>query len=891
MASPPPFTPDEQAYYAAVFKQVDKDSDGVIPSGECGQWLQSVLMQTPGVNQPDMPNLFGTMWQLATGAPLMNRNAMQPVAPQEWFFMMRGMACIQNGATQAAMLMQQLPKHAGHPLPAFGGVTFQSIFNRDPSGGPAPAPVAPAPAAPPFLQPTSNESSAFSSGGGAAVLAPTSSSSAFSDDAPSNFTSGFEEEWEMSQDEWNEYKMMFRNADTRGNSRLKGSEAAKYMMNYGLEKSQLKEIWDLIDRDSDGWVSAAEFSAGMHIVTKASRGHKLPAKCPPELLIPPNERASKAPSKSLPPLEGNKGPIDLASAFKVEAPAAPAPQQQQQQPGFGGNFPQQGVPQQQDGMPQQGGNAFGQISQQAGQPGMPQQQQPKAFGAPAGQPPAQPSAFGDFRATNAPQQSAPAQQPVQQPQGPNPMDALIQQKQNFQAEITAIQADCEAKGDVDPQKLADLKKEVSDLKEARDRLRNATGMSIKVDAEIDHTEEILKGLREEVEALRGNFGKFEVQLCEREALLTNKKKELHATRNEISNLRKGIADMQQNHQSKMMAQQQQMEQMQMEHQQAATEQQQLQQQMQQLNVQQQAEAQQAQQQPKMTMPAPTPAQPQLDMDMGMGMPAQPQMDMGMGMPAQQAAGPLVEDSLDPFAAPAAQQKPAEPVVDPFAAPAPAVDLDFGAPVIESVPEPVVQQPVAQHEQPAAPVEEMLQLEPPPAAPAAQAAPAGQAAAPAKGPPDSLTGVPEPEVYPVVLSHQHYTSAVHGVYGAYCAFFEDIRIRNGWQEIPFTKEDLAPIFRVCAEICSVLRARLDVKRIGISLRKLDGQAPEFLWTLKKNPNPQLPGQEKSYVRDCICGIVNHTMMDGNGYVEGIDEEITTNFIKVHPWVAQSGLFPK
>jgi len=312
------------------------------------------------------------------------------------------------------------------------------------------------------------------------------------------------------------------------------------------------------------------------------------------------------------------------------------------------------------------------------------------------------------------------------------------------------------------------------------------------------------------------------------------------------------------------------------------------------------------------------------MDMGMGMPAAApaqmgmpaaaaapaQMDMGMGMPAQQAAapGPLVEDNLDPFAAPAAQQKPAEPELDPFAAPAaqvtPAANLDFGMPVIESVPEPVAQQPVAQPEQPAAPVEEMLQLEAPPAAPAAapafsgmQAAPAAAAApaavgaAPAKGPPDSLTGVPEAEVYPVVLSHQHYTSAVHGVYGAYCAFFEDIRIRNGWQEIPFTKEDLAPIFRVCAEICSVLRARLDVKRIGISLRKLDGQAPEFLWTLKKNPNPQLPGQEKSYVRDCICGIVNHTMMDGNGYVEGIDEEVTTNFIKVHPWVSQSGLFPK
>ena len=43
--------------------------------------------------------------------------------------------------------------------------------------------------------------------------------------------------------------------------------------------------------------------------------------------------------------------------------------------------------------------------------------------------------------------------------------------------------------------------QVSDLKDAHDRLRNASGMSMKVDAEIDHTEEILKGLREEVEVL------------------------------------------------------------------------------------------------------------------------------------------------------------------------------------------------------------------------------------------------------------------------------------------------------------------------------------------------------------------------------------------------------
>lgn len=273
--------------------------------------------------------------------------------------------------------------------------------------------------------------------------------------------------------------------------------------------------------------------------------------------------------------------------------------------------------------------------------------------------------------------------------------------------------------------------------------------------------------------------------------------------------------------------------------------------------------------------------------------------MGMQQQPPQVSQDPLEGNKDPFAAaaapaataPAATAHPSAAAAAQQPAAAPTNDL-FGASV-ESVPEPVPQQPVTATPEPAAPVEEMLQLEGP-SAPAAAPAPAqaqaqGQAAA-AKAPPDSLTGVPETEVYPVVLSHQHYTAAVHGVYGAYCAFFDDIRIRNGWQEIPFTKEDLAPIFRVCAEICSVLRARLDVKRIGISLRKLDGQAPEFLWTLKKNPNPQLPGQEKAYVKEVICGIVNATMQDGNGYVEGIDEEVTTNFIKVHPWVSQSGLFP-
>jgi len=154
------------------------------------------------------------------------------------------------------------------------------------------------------------------------------------------------------------------------------------------------------------------------------------------------------------------------------------------------------------------------------------------------------------------------------------------------------------------------------------------------------------------------------------------------------------------------------------------------------------------------------------------------------------------------------------------------------------------------------------------------------------PPENLTGTPDTLVFNEVLSHPHYQAAAQSVFGAYNGFFDDIRLRKNWKEVPFTMEDMKIIFTVAAQVVAVLRARLDVKRVGISLRKMDGQAPDFLWGLEKNPNPMVEGQDRSFVAMTLAGLIKATMSDGNGFVEGMDEPTVMSFVRVHPWVLQN-----
>jgi len=153
------------------------------------------------------------------------------------------------------------------------------------------------------------------------------------------------------------------------------------------------------------------------------------------------------------------------------------------------------------------------------------------------------------------------------------------------------------------------------------------------------------------------------------------------------------------------------------------------------------------------------------------------------------------------------------------------------------------------------------------------------------PPENLVGTPDIAVYGQVLSMVHYQEAAQAVFSAFNGFFDDIRLRKGWKKAPFTQDDMKIIFHVVAQIVAVLRARLDAARDGISLRKIDGDATEFLWGLEKNPNPLIQGQDRSYVATTLAGLAKATMSDANGFVEGMDEPTVMAFVRCHPWVLQ------
>jgi len=194
------------------------------------------------------------------------------------------------------------------------------------------------------------------------------------------------------------------------------------------------------------------------------------------------------------------------------------------------------------------------------------------------------------------------------------------------------------------------------------------------------------------------------------------------------------------------------------------------------------------------------------------------------------------------------------------------------------------------EAPKEPEPEMLALPAPagfeqPAQPTAPDGGTAQDAEQKPTPPENLVGTPDVAVYGQVLGHVHYQQAAQAVFAAYNGFFDDIRLRKGWKEIPFTVEDMKIIFHVAAQVVAVLRARLDVARVGISLRKIDGEAPNFLWGLEKNPNPLIQGQDRSFVAQTLAGLVKATMSDGKGFVEGMDEQTAMQFVRVHPWVLQ------
>jgi len=72
---------------------------------------------------------------------------------------------------------------------------------------------------------------------------------------------------------------------------------------------------------------------------------------------------------------------------------------------------------------------------------------------------------------------------------------------------------------------------------------------------------------------------------------------------------------------------------------------------------------------------------------------------------------------------------------------------------------------------------------------------------------------------------------------------------GWATPPFLQEQVAPFLQEAALYVVRVRAYLDSKDGGFKIRQLDGNAKEYLWTLKEVPSPRdfIHGIRRSFMQ--------------------------------------------
>eukprot|EP00929_Paragymnodinium_shiwhaense_P023430 TRINITY_DN14662_c0_g1_i1.p1 TRINITY_DN14662_c0_g1~~TRINITY_DN14662_c0_g1_i1.p1 ORF type:complete len:285 (-),score=81.91 TRINITY_DN14662_c0_g1_i1:287-1141(-) len=120
--------------------------------------------------------------------------------------------------------------------------------------------------------------------------------------------------------------------------------------------------------------------------------------------------------------------------------------------------------------------------------------------------------------------------------------------------------------------------------------------------------------------------------------------------------------------------------------------------------------------------------------------------------------------------------------------------------------------------------------------------------------------------------------------AYNSFFEHIGIRKGWRTPPFSKEEVQIPFWAASEVVVNVRQWLDENSDGMVLRQLEGSSMNFLWGWAPG---KCPVGSQAVFEEFFRGLVEATLSDGHGLVEGLDKATVDYYVSCHSLLANPG----
>lgn len=100
-------------------------------------------------------------------------------------------------------------------------------------------------------------------------------------------------DWAIPQQAKLKYTQLFNLHDRSRSGFLSGVQCRDILMQSGLPRNTLAEIWNLSDIDGDGQLTREEFILAMHLTNQVRAGQTLPLQLPPDL-VPPSYRRQRS---------------------------------------------------------------------------------------------------------------------------------------------------------------------------------------------------------------------------------------------------------------------------------------------------------------------------------------------------------------------------------------------------------------------------------------------------------------------------------------------------------------------------------------------------------------------------------------------------------------------